>query len=86
MYLLNDRIIPREYEKSFNTNAYTETELQQVSEALRTIPAIKDIIIDDEKYPRAFTVHTREELNVEEIENKIKALGYQAIASEYFLI
>lgn len=84
MSFLTENIIPGNDGTTFGTDAKSIRELNKVLFAIMRIRGIKDVIIDTEKFPREFTVHTTKIIKVREIQDKIKAVGYHAIPKSLF--
>ncbi|MEZ4936989.1 MAG: heavy-metal-associated domain-containing protein [Crocinitomicaceae bacterium] len=85
MSLLSENIIPGKHGTTFGTDAKSSIELHKILQAIATINGVRDVIFNTEKFPREFTVRTTRMIKVSEIQSKIKAVGYHAIPTGFFL-
>ena len=86
MSLLSDNVIPGSHGKVFGTNAEKNEELVKIKNKLLELDGIKDVIIDYHKFPREFTIHTSELVQIKEIEDCVKTLGFHLIPKGIFQI
>ena len=84
MSFLSDNIIPGEHGKIFGTNAKTEKELLKIENAVLALDGIVDFIVNHDVYPKEFTIHTSKIVKVNDVEDKIKAIGLHAIPKGLF--
>lgn len=84
MSLLSENVIPGNHGKIFGTNAKEKTDLEKIKSILIHLKGIKDVLINTEIYPREFTVHTSTLVKIEDIEEKVKQIGFHAIPKGLF--
>ena len=84
MSLLSENVIPGNYGKVFSTDAKTSSDLLKIEKIILQIEGITDVIFDETVFPREFTVHTSKLVSVEDIEKKVKILGFHAIPKALF--
>jgi len=84
MSLLSENIIPGNHGKIFGTNANDPQDLDKIKIKILKIEGIKDVIINNEVYPKEFTIHTNKLVNVEDIEKAVISLGFHAIPKDIF--
>jgi hypothetical protein len=86
MSLESDNVIPGNHGKIFGTDAKNHQDLIKIKNAVSHIEGIKDIIIDEEKFPRCFTIHTNAIVSVKEIQDAVIRVGFHAIPKSLFEI
>jgi hypothetical protein len=84
MSLLSDNVIPGNHGKIFATNAKSHQDLIKIKDSISHIKEIKDIIIDEDKFPRELTIHTNSIVSVKDIEYAVKEVGFHAIPKSLF--
>ncbi|MCB9359897.1 MAG: heavy-metal-associated domain-containing protein [Flavobacteriales bacterium] len=84
MSLLSENIVPGCHGKIFGTNAKTEKELEKIKTAVLSIEGIIDMIVNFEVFPVEFTIHTSKIIKIDDVENKVKSVGYHAIPKSLF--
>lgn len=82
MSLLTDNVIPGEHGKIFGTNAKEDSELTAIKESLLKVDGITDVYINNSVYPREFTVFTNKVIGIDEIEKRVKSIGFHAIPKQ----
>lgn len=86
MGLLSKNVIPGNHGKTFGTNALKDADLLEIKTSVREIDEIIDVIFNTTIFPREFTVHTNKIVAVQDIENKVKKVGFHAISKESFML
>jgi hypothetical protein len=84
MSLLSENIIPGNHGKIFGTNAMKENDLIAIKTSLLELEGINKVILNTEIFPREFTIYTTQIVSIEDIENKVKSVGFHAIPKETF--
>ncbi|MFV5689500.1 heavy-metal-associated domain-containing protein [Flavobacterium sp. ZT3R25] len=84
MSALKDNIIPGNHGQIFGTNAIEEVDLIEIKASLFKLDGIKDVLLNAEIFPREFTVHTSKMVLINDIENKVKSVGFHAIPKDLF--
>ncbi|WP_166384737.1 heavy-metal-associated domain-containing protein [Polaribacter sp. 11A2H] len=84
MSLITKNVITGNHGKVFETNAKENHDLEKIKDKLSSLDGIKDVIINAEVFPKEFTVHTTELVNIKEIESVVKSLGFHAIPKTPF--
>ena len=83
MGILSENVIPGNHGKVFGTNAKEVKDLRRIKEHLLKINGIENVIFNDD-FPVEFTVHTTKMVEIKEIENMVKGLGFHAISKGLF--
>ncbi|MCM4163389.1 MULTISPECIES: heavy-metal-associated domain-containing protein [unclassified Arenibacter] len=83
MGILSENVIPGNHGKVFGTNAKEVKDLRRIKEHLLKINGIENVIFNDD-FPVEFTVHTTKMVEIKEIENMVKGLGFHAIPKGLF--
>lgn len=84
MSLLSENVIPGNHGKTFGTNAMSHQDLVKIKESISHIDGIKDIIIEEDKFPRDFIIHTNAIVSVKEIQDAVIKVGFHAIPKSLF--
>jgi hypothetical protein len=84
MSLLSENVIPGNHGKIFRTNAKNHQDLIKIKEAVSHIKGIKDVIINEDKFPVEITIHTTSMVSVKEIEDVVVGVGFHAIPKSMF--
>jgi copper chaperone CopZ len=84
MSLLSENIIPGNHGKIFGTDAMEENDLIEIKTSLLTLEGINEVILNTEIFPREFTIYTDQIVSLEDIEHKVKSVGFHAIPKETF--
>ncbi|AFU68045.1 hypothetical protein P700755_001076 [Psychroflexus torquis ATCC 700755] len=84
MSLLSDNIIPGNRGKYFETNATSRNDIAKIKEAVLKVPGIKDVIMNEDKFPREFKIHTSSMVAVKDIEDAVLKIGFHAISKSLF--
>ena len=84
MSLLSENVIPGNHGKVFETNVVDNYDLQRIKNDLLLVDGIKDVLIDAQKFPKEFTVHTTKLVSIKEIEAVVLHLGFHAIERALF--
>ena len=84
MSLWSDNVIPGNHGKYFETNATTHKDITKIKEAVLKVPGIKDVIVNEDKFPREFKIHTSSMVAVKDIEDAIIKIGFHAIPKSLF--
>lgn len=83
MCLLSDNVIPGKHGKVFGTNAENREDLIKIQSSISQVKGIKDIIMDDAKFPRELTVDTNAIVSVEDIEKTAIEAGFNVNPKTY---
>ena len=84
MSLLSENVIPGNHGKVFETDAKEHHDLLIIQKLILDIEGIKDVIIDENVFPKKITIHTNTIVSVHEIEEAVKRTGYHAIPKTLF--
>tara|TARA_R110002050_G_scaffold278045_1_gene423987 strand:- start:874 stop:1134 length:261 start_codon:yes stop_codon:yes gene_type:complete len=84
MSLLSENVIPGNHGKIFSTNAKDSTNLLKIKKVILQLEGVKEVIINEDAFPREFIIHTSKLVSVETIENEVKKLGFHAIPKGLF--
>lgn len=82
--LLTENIIPGKNGKIFGTNADKPKDLLKIKEAILNIPGVRDVDMNEEVFPKEFTVYTTSMVKIEEVEKEVKHIGFHAIPKGIF--
>ncbi len=86
MSLLSDNVIPGNHGKTFSTNAKEQTDLNRIKDAVLTIDGVDKVTVNHLVFPAEFTVYTHSLVQVNEVEEKVNLLGFNAIPKDLFEI
>jgi hypothetical protein len=86
MGLLSKNVIPGNHGKTFGTDAKKEADLLEIKTSLLQIEGIIDVLLNTTIFPREFTVHTNKIVAINDIENKVKKVGFHAVPKESFML
>tara|TARA_R110002167_G_scaffold13222_6_gene55591 strand:+ start:38382 stop:38642 length:261 start_codon:yes stop_codon:yes gene_type:complete len=84
MSLLSENVIPGNHGKIFSTNAKDSTSLLKIKKVILQLEGVKEVILNEDAFPREFIIHTSKLVSVESIENEVKKLGFHAIPKGLF--
>lgn len=84
MSIHSENVIPHKHGKIFGTNATDHSSLEKIKDAILNVHGIKDVIVNEEVFPRELTIHTNEKVSVKEIEDAVIAVGFHAIPKGMF--
>jgi|TARA_R110000823_G_scaffold192607_2_gene324178 hypothetical protein len=84
MSLLSENVIPGNHGKIFSTNAKDLTSLLKIKKVILQLEGVKEVILNEDAFPREFIIHTSKLVSVESIENEVKKLGFHAIPKGLF--
>ncbi|MGV9004066.1 heavy-metal-associated domain-containing protein [Flavobacterium sp.] len=82
MSLLTENVIPGSQGKVFGTNATELHSLEIIKNAIQTISGIKEVIINEDVFPREITIYTSEVVTVTEIQEAVIAAGFHVIPKD----
>jgi hypothetical protein len=84
MSLLSDNVIPSDHGKVFGTNAESDADLEKIKKAILRVEGVKDVMIDEEIFPREFTIHTHKIVEVKAIEDAVISVGFHITPKHLF--
>ena len=84
MSLLSDNVIPGNHGKEFETNATEHSDVLKVKEAMASVSGVKDVILDEDVFPKKLTTHTDAIVSVKDIENAVNKTGFHVIPKSLF--
>ncbi|HEY9169487.1 MAG TPA: heavy metal-associated domain-containing protein [Lutibacter sp.] len=84
MSLLSENVIPGNYGKIFETNASEYKDLIKIKDAILNINGVKDVILNENVYPKKLTIHTSALVSVKEIEEVVIKIGFHVIPKSLF--
>lgn len=84
MSLISENIIPGEHGKIFETNAKTTTELEKISNAIRTLKGVTDVRITENTFPKEIKIYTSSLVKVEDVERTVINAGFHALPKSIF--
>lgn len=84
MSLLSENVIPGNHGKIFGTNAQNHQDLINIQNAILKLDGVKDVIIEEDKFPREFTIHTNSLVSVKDIQDTVIKVGFHAIQKSIF--
>ena len=86
MSLLSEKVIPGNHGKVFETNAKEDHELAKIQKAILQVHGVKDFVINEQKFPRSFTIHTHALVEIKDIEDAVQSTGFHAIPRHLFTL
>jgi hypothetical protein len=84
MSIVSDNVIPGNHGKVFGTNAKNDKDLEKIKNRVLTIKGVKDVILHSEVFPREFTIHTTDFVEVKDVEDAVITAGFHAIPKSLF--
>lgn len=84
MTLLSENVIPGNHGKVFGTNAKTDNDLEKIKRVILKLNGVKDVIVENDKFPIEFIVHTSAMVKIEDIEQEVISVGFHAIPKTLF--
>lgn len=84
MTLLSENVIPGDHGKIFETNAESINDLEEIKKAVMRIEGIKDVLLNDDVYPREITVLTTAFVNITEVEEAAHHAGFHVLPRTLF--
>lgn len=84
MSLISENVIPGNHGKVFGTNATTPLEVDQIIQTVSKIKGVKDVIIDEEAFPKEFTVHSNSLVHVTDIQDALRPYKLHALPKRLF--
>lgn len=84
MNLLSENVIPGDHGKIFETNAKNQIELEGIKKAVLRIEGIKDVLINNDVFPREITVLTTSFVNIKEVEQAAHEAGFHVLPRALF--
>lgn len=84
MSLLSENIIPGNHGKIFGTNAETAQDLEKIKNEILKLDGIEDVLLNNDIFPKEFTVHTSKLIEIDTIEKKVNEAGFNSIAKSLF--
>ncbi len=84
MSLLSENVIPGNHGKIFGTNANKEQDLEKIKRKVLSIDGVTTVIINNEVFPKEFTIHTDKLISVKDIEDAVISAGFHAIPKDIF--
>ncbi|UQD56669.1 heavy-metal-associated domain-containing protein [Flavobacterium sp. K5-23] len=79
MSLLSDNVIPGKQGRIFGTNAMEEKDMLDIKNSLLEMEGISYVEINTLIFPREFTVQSTKIVAVNDIENKVRSIGFHVI-------
>ena len=86
MSLISDNVIPGNHGKVFGTDAQEHVDLERIKKSILEIEGITDVVMNEDVFPREFTVYTSKMVTVDDVEKRVIKHGFHAIPKELFLI
>ena len=86
MGLISENVIPGNHGKVFTTNAKNKEELEHIKKLILEVDGVKDVVIEDDVYPKEFIVYTSSLVSVIDVENAVKRTGLHAIPKSLFAL
>lgn len=84
MTLISENVIPGDHGKIFETNAENQGELEQIKKAILRIEGVKDVVPNNEIYPREITVLTSDFVNISEVAQAAHEAGFHVLPRTLF--
>jgi hypothetical protein len=84
MSIISENVIPGNHGKIFGTNATTPFEIDQIIKVVSKIKGVKDVIMDEEAYPKEFTVHSSSLVHIIDIQDALREYKLHALPKRLF--
>jgi len=82
MSFLSENVIPGNHGKVFGTDATKHKDLVRIKNKILTVKGVNDVIIDEEIFPKEFTVYTKALVKVKDIEDAVIFTGFHVISQD----
>ncbi|WP_418262388.1 heavy-metal-associated domain-containing protein [Flavobacterium faecale] len=82
MSLLSNNIIPGNHGRVFGTDAKEDTDLEAIRKSILEIEGISEVAINNQVFPRELTIYSTKIINIQEVETKVKSVGFHAIPTD----
>lgn len=79
MSILSDNVIPGKQGKVFETNAKEAKDLEQIRHKLLAMEGVKEVTLNQEVFPKEFTVQTSQMVPIKDIEQAVISEGFHAL-------
>ncbi|TFV95685.1 heavy-metal-associated domain-containing protein [Algoriphagus kandeliae] len=79
MSILSDNVIPGKQGKVFETNAKEAKDLEQIRSKLLAMEGIHEVTLNQDKFPKEFTVQTSQMVPIKDIEQAVISQGFHAV-------
>ncbi|WP_310991285.1 heavy-metal-associated domain-containing protein [Aequorivita marina] len=84
MNIISENVIPGDHGKVFETNAENQRELETLKKAILKIEGVKDVLLNNDTYPREITVLTKDFVNVSEVEQAASSVDLHVLPRALF--
>lgn len=84
MNLISENVIPGDHGKTFETNAKDIRELEIIKKTILRMEGVRDVVINNDVYPREVTVLTTDFISVTEVEAAVHAEGFHVLPKKLF--
>lgn len=84
MSLYSENVIPGDHGKIFETDATKTEDLEKITQAILSIPGIRDVLVNPETYPREITVLTDSLVKISDVQTAANQEGFHVIARSLF--
>lgn len=84
MSLLSENIIPGNYGKVFETDATEHDQLEKIKLSILKLEGVKEVFVNEDDFPKKLTIHTSKIVDIEDVENAVKKIGFHVIPKSTF--
>lgn len=84
MSLLSENVIPGNHGKVFETDAKEHQDLEKIKSLVEQIDGVKDVLIDENVFPKKITIHTSSLVKIKDIEDAAKQTGHHLVPKSIF--
>lgn len=84
MSFLSKNVIPGNHGKVFGTNAIEHDDLERVINKLLTVKGVKDVVVNEDVFPKEITIHTTALVQIKDLETAVLPTGFHLISKGLF--
>ncbi len=82
MSLMSNNVIPGNHGRIFGTNATEDIDLKEIKKAIQLLDGVTDVVVNNHVFPREITIYSNKIIDIHQIENKVKSVGFHAIPKD----
>lgn len=84
MSLITENVIPGNHGKIFATDAQSTKDLLRIKKEILAIDGVKDVMLQEDVFPREFTIHTHSLVKITAIQKRVNAIGFHVVSKSLF--
>lgn len=84
MSLIGENVIPGDHGRTFIIDINEEHDFERVKGKILKIHGVKDVIYNQEVFPREMTIHSYNLVKVKDIQDAVRDKGFHAVPAGLF--